>query len=386
MIYFPENSSNLYTDLTEEFKDRGHDVYVATILEKKYGKITYKEEKNGFKILRIRTGNLFKVNYLIKGITTFTLPYLFKKAIKKNFGNIRFDLVIYPTPPITLAPVVSFLKKRDKCKTYLILRDIFPQNAKDLGMIRNNLVFNYFRKKEKKLYDISDYIGCMSKGNINYVTKHNKIDLDKFELLYNWKREINFKSEVTNYRIKYDLGNKFVTIFGGNIGYAQELTFILKLAKIYKKREDIIFLIVGDGIEREKIDNIIKKENLKNIIIKDPLPREEYAKLIRVCDVGLVNLNCNFTIPNFPSKITDYFEAKIPILAATDRNTDLKDLLEETNSGLWSETGDLKSYQENFEKLLNDERLRKELGNNGRKFFEVNMKVQNAYLIISRHM
>jgi glycosyltransferase involved in cell wall biosynthesis len=266
------------------------------------------------------------------------------------------------------------------------LRDIFPQNAVDLRMMSNNLIFKYFRKEEQRLYDISDHIGCMSQKNIDYVIKNNRINPNKLELLYNWKRENNLKNEVVDYRKKYGLENKFVAIFGGNIGYAQELTFLLELAKIYKEREDIVFLLVGDGIERKKIENIVKKENLKNVLIKDSLPREEYDQLIKVCDVGLVNLSRNFTIPNFPSKSTDYFEAGIPILAATDKNTDFGKLLEETKSGLWSETGDLKSYQKNFEKLLNDESLRKKLGENGKDFFESNLKVQHAYSIISRHM
>jgi glycosyltransferase involved in cell wall biosynthesis len=386
MTSFPKNDSNLYTDLAEEFKDKGHDVYVATILEKKCGGSTCIEERNGLRVLRIKTGNLFKVNYIIKGITTLSLSYLFKKAINKNFNNIRFDLVIYPSPPITLELVVSFLKKRDKCKTYLILRDIFPQNAVDLRMMSNNLIFKYFRKEEQRLYDISDHIGCMSRGNIDYVVKHNNVDPNKLELLCNWKRKNNLKNEVVDYRKKYRLENKFVAIFGGKIGYAQELTFLLELAKIYKECKEIVFLIVGDGIERKKIENIVKKENLRNVLIKDPLPREEYDRLIRVCDIGLVNLSRNFTIPNFPSKAVDYFEAGIPILAAIDKNTDFGKLLEETKSGLWSETGDLKSYQKYFEKLLNDGSLRKEMGKNGRKFFESNLKVQHAYSIISRHV
>lgn len=387
MIYFPKNDSNLYTDLAEEFKDKGHDVYVATILERKYGGYTHiEEERNGLKVLRIKSGNLFKVNYIVKGITTLSLPHLFKKAIKKYFNNIRFDLVIYPTPPITLAPVVSFLKKRDRCKTYLILRDIFPQNAVDLGLMKKNLIYKYFRLEEQKLYDISDYIGCMSKGNMDYIIRNNKVDPKKLEILYNWKKENNLKNEVVDYRKKYELENKFVAIFGGNIGYAQELTFLLELAKIYRDREDIVFLIVGDGIERKKIEETIEKENLRNVLIRDPLPREEYDQLIKVCDIGLVNLSRCFTIPNFPSKSVDYFEAGIPILASIDKNTDFGKLLEETKSGLWSVTGDLKSYQKNFEKLLNDESLRKEMGKNGRKFFEENMKVENAYSIIARHV
>jgi len=174
MISFPDikKDSNLYSDLAEEFKNDGHQVYVATLLEKKYNQNTYLERVKDLNILRVRAGDWFNTNSVIKkGLTTITIANYFKKDIQQYFYNIKFDLVIYPTPPITFAPVVKYIKKRDKCKSYLILRDIFPQNVRDLGLLNNQLLFNYFRKKEKRLYDISDYIGCMSKGNIQYVWK-----------------------------------------------------------------------------------------------------------------------------------------------------------------------------------------------------------------------
>ena len=388
MITFPDmrKNSNLYTDLVEEFNNNGHNVFVATLLEKKNNKNSFTEKINGITILRVKCGDMFNVNFVRKGITTISLPYKFKQAINKYFNYTKFDLVIYPTPPITFAPVVKYIKKRDECKSYLILRDIFPQNARDLGLMNNNLLFNYFRKKEQQLYDLSDYIGCMSQGNIKYVLEHNNIDEGKLEILYNWKKiGYDTKNDVVDYKKKDGLENKFVAIFGGNIGLPQELEFLLELAKEYKNRDDIVFLIFGEGTEKEKMINIIKDEKLSHVMIKNNIRRDDYQNLIKHCDVGLINLNRNFTIPNMPSKLIGYFEAAIPILASTDKNTDLRGFLQETKTGLWSETGDLEGYKINFEKLFNDKKLREELGKNGRKFLEENLSVERTYQIISKH-
>jgi glycosyltransferase involved in cell wall biosynthesis len=388
MITFPDmrKNSNLYTDLVEEFNNNGHNVYVAALLEKKNNKNTFTEKINGITVLRVKCGDIFNVNLVRKGITTISLPYKFKQAINKYFNNTKFNLIIYPTPPITFAPVVKYIKKRDKCKSYLILRDIFPQNARDLGLMNNNLLFNYFRKKEQQLYDLSDYIGCMSRGNIKYVSEHNNIDEGKLEILYNWKKiGYDTNNDAVDYKKKYGLKNKLVAIFGGNIGLPQELEFLLELTREYKNRDDIVFLILGEGTEKGKMINIIKNEKLSNVVIKDNIKRDDYQNLIKQCDIGLINLNRNFTIPNMPSKVIGYFEASIPILASTDKNTDLREFLQKINAGLWSETGDLEGYKSNFEKLLNDEKLREELGKNGRKFLEENLSVEKTYQIISKH-
>jgi glycosyltransferase involved in cell wall biosynthesis len=390
MISFPDigEHSNHYTDLTEEFSKNGHNVYIATLLEKKYNQNTYLEKVKKLNILRIKAGDWFDTNSVIKkGLTLVTIANYFKKAINKYFSNIKFDLVIYPTPPITFAPTVKYIKKRDKCKTYLILRDIFPQGIRDLGLLNNQLLFNYFRKKEKQLYDISDYIGCMSDGNINYVLEHNNIDKNKLEILYNWgKSNYNNRLSDVNYKKKYGLKEKFIAVFGGNIGLPQELEFLLELAKEYKERDNIVFLIIGRGAQKQKIVNLIKSKKISNVIVKDFIPRNEYYNLIKQCDIGLINLSRKFTIPNIPSKTTDYFEAGIPILASTDRNTDYKDLLiKKAKAGLWSETGDLDTYKKNFEKLFNNKKLREKLGKNGRKFYEENLIIDRAYQIINRH-
>lgn len=389
MIIPPDLKKNpsLYTELMEEFRDNGHQVYVAAIDEKKNGRKTRITEDDGIRILHIRTGNLFNVNPIIKGLTTVSLGHLFRKEIGHYYGDIRFDLVLMPTPPITFAPVLSYIKQRDGAKSYLILRDIFPQNAKDLNLMKSSLLFEYFRKKEKYMYKVSDFIGCMSQGNIDYVLKHNpEVDPGKMELLPNWCRiGGNNKENSTDYKKKYGLEGKFICVFGGNIGWPQELDFLLALAKEVRDYQDIVFLIIGKGILKPKIEKIVRDEDLKNVILKDYLPMEDYDGLVSQCDVGLINLDRRFTIPNIPSKTTGYFKAGLPVLASVDENTDYGRILEEANAGLWSVTGDLESYKKNLMFLYENPETTKQMGHNGTRYLADNLTVEKTYGIIMKH-
>ena len=148
-------------------------------------------------------------------------------AIKKYFADVKFDLVLYSTPPITFAGVVSYIKKRDNAKSYLLLKDIFPQNAVDMGMMQKKgikgLVYKYFRNKEKRLYAISDYIGCMSQANVDYVIKHNpEVDKSNVCLAPNCIEPVCeevSEAEKALLRKKYGIpDNKKVFVYGGNLG------------------------------------------------------------------------------------------------------------------------------------------------------------------------
>lgn len=385
---FKENP-NLYTELMEEFRDNGQNVYVAAIDEKKNGRPTRLVEDSGIKILHIRTGNMFNVSPIEKGITTLSLGYLFKSGLKKYLSDVKFDLVIMPTPPITFADAMDYIKKRDGAKSYLILRDIFPQNAKDIGLLNNEVIFKFFRHKEKLMYKVSDYIGCMSQGNIDYVIKHNpEVDSEKFELMPNWckiENEMSKETQVIDYKKKYGLSDKFVCIFGGNIGWPQELEFLLELAKSVKERQDIVFLIVGKGITKAKIEKIVVEENLTNVILKDFLPKEDYDGLVAQCNVGLINLDRRFTIPNIPSKTAGYFKASLPILASIDANTDYGKILEDSQAGLWSVTGDLEHYRANLIEMVENPERTKQMGLSGEKYLKKYLSVETAYNTIIRH-
>jgi len=374
-------SSNLYSDLAHEFAEHNHDIYVVTP-QHLYKKTNINNEGK-VNVLRVKAFQLFNVNPIKKGLANIILPFQFKKAIKKYFNKSNFDLLISPTPPITLTKVIKWIKKKDNAKSYLILRDIFPQNAKDLGLIRNPLLFWYFRQQEKKLYKLSDYIGCMSDANIKYIVKNNlEVNKRKLHVLPNWIKVIAYKKPTINYKIKYGLNDKYIAVFGGNLGIPQYIDLILDLSKLYLDIPEIVFLIIGDGTEKNRIKSRIEVESLSNIILKDKIPRNDYIELIKQSDVGLVNLHPIFTIPNIPSRVLAYFQAKIPVLAAIDRNTDFNELIDNTKCGLWCYSDDLISFKNKFDMLFYNKKMRKMMGENGYNYLESNLDVKNIYNII----
>lgn len=388
LITAPEarQHGNLYTDLMLEFVRHGHKVCTATVLQKSEGRESYVDEFQQIRVLHVLCGDLFGVIALRKALTMLSLPGRFMRAIRQFFGGQRFDLLIYPTPPITFAPLVRRLKREQGCRTYLILRDIFPQNARDLGLIKDPLTFAFFRRKERQLYDASDFIGCMSPGNVDYLLKHNDMNPAKLEVLPNWEQADKKLPAITS-TIRSELGleGKFVAIFGGNIGPAQELEFLLELAALYRDRPDIVFLLAGSGSGKSRIADLVRQKNLTNILMLSYLPRHEFDSLLQLCDIGLINLDRRFTIPNIPSKVTAYWAAGLPVLAAIDQNTDFGRLLDECGGGLWSATGDLPAYQRNFERLLGDPALRSRLGESGRRAVHERFTVGQAYETIMAH-
>jgi glycosyltransferase involved in cell wall biosynthesis len=266
---------------------------------------------------------------------------------------------------------------------YLILRDIFPQNALDLGMMNpKGLAYAYFRKKEKEMYYASDYIGCMSPGNIDYVKKHNpEQDASKLHLLPNWAwLQPNLEEqEIIRIKEQYGLLDKFIVVFGGNIGKPQKMENIVALAKSCITNKDLFFLIIGGGNEKEHLDKMILQENLSNVRVKDFLSREEFFKVLQIADVGLISLSEHFTIPNIPSKSLVYFNAKVPILASVDLNTDFGTHLESIGAGLWAEAGKTEILKEKLMQLYNNPDKKKEMGENGYQYFKNNLLASMAY-------
>jgi glycosyltransferase involved in cell wall biosynthesis len=384
-LNFPdlEEDNNLYGDLAIEFKDHGHDVFVATLSEARNRRGTSQTEQKGIRILLVKSPDLFNVGFIKKGFSLIALQRNFKRAIKKHWKGLNFDLVAYPTPPISFLGVIRWLRRRSPCRTYLILRDIFPQNAVDVGVLRRGPVYGYFRSMEKHLYAVSDRIGCMSPKNIEYVLGHNQLDRQKVELLPNWRRIRDLSSFANrNFRFELGLGRRVVAVFGGVIGIAQELEFLLELAKLYRNSDQAVFLIIGEGNKKQGIAETIRRASLTNVLLRDKVSSNEFAAVLKQCDIGLINLNRRFTIPNFPSKVLDYFEAGIPVLAATDPSTDFGHFLEEADAGFHCPTGDLESYRRLFEKLISDAPLRARMGANGRRYLEAHLTVRHAYQTI----
>lgn len=385
-------SRGIYTDLMQEMKAKGNEVYVVTPIERKYKKDTNLTKINGLNVLRVKTGNIQKVNKIEKGISTLMLEKQLIKAIDKHLSHIKFDLVVYSTPPITFSNAVKYVKNRDNAKTYLMLKDIFPQNAVDIGMIKKEgILYKIFRKKEIDLYNISDYIGCMSKGNVDYLLKHNEfINKEKVEILPNTITPINLEKldnkEITEIRERYKIPlNKTIFIYGGNLGKPQGIDFLIECIKENENKMNSFFLIIGSGTEYTKLENFIRDNNIQNTRLYSYMIKEEYDNVVKACDVGLVFLDSRFTIPNIPSRILSYMEYGMPIVAATDKSTDLGKILEDGKFGMWSESNDINQFYINIDKLCNDSDLLSQMGDNAKNYLEKNYTSEISYEIIMSH-
>lgn len=353
------NESNIYTDLLREFSKNGHKIYVISPVERRKKKRTVLRKEKDVTILKLQIGNMQKTNFIEKGISTLLIENTFVSGIKKYFSNITFDLVLYPTPPITLYKAVAYVKRRDNAKTYLMLKDIFPQNAVDLGILNKTglkgILYQYFRRKEKNLYSISDKIGCMSQANVDYVLKHNpKIKKEKVEICPNSIEVIDRSvsdEEKQAVRKKYGIPNdKIVFVYGGNLGKPQGIDFLIECLKTQVENQEVFFLIVGSGTEYGKIEDFIKKDKPENVMLRRQLPKDDYDKMVGSCDIGMIFLDHRFTIPNFPSRLLSYMQAKLPVLAVTDPHTDIGKVIVEGGFGWWCES----NSGEKFEKMVKE--------------------------------
>ena len=378
----------IYTDLLHKFYEEGHEVFVVCPIERREKKKTnVRREKEGT-ILSVQTLNLQKTNSIEKGIGTLAIEFQFLAAIKKNFAREKFDVVVYSTPPITFAKVIQFIKKRDNAYSYLLLKDIFPQNAVDMKMLKQNgILHRLFVKKERLLYAISDTIGCMSPANQEYLLRHNpEISTAKVEVNPNSIRPIEIsqsQSEKIAIRNKYKIPtDKKIFVYGGNLGIPQGLDFLLETISNCKNAE-VYFLIVGSGTEFIRIQKWFTDTNPANATLLSGLPKIEYDTLLKACDVGLIFLNKNFTIPNFPSRLLSYLEMKIPVIAATDDATDIGDVVQQNNCGFKVISGDLNKMLQIIDNLMQSSNPEiAQMQDNAIKLLQKEYNVTNSYQLI----
>ncbi len=376
---FSFESSTIYLDLIRELKAKGHEVFViaGTSSEKTdYSSIDHQE---GVSTAYVKLPDQFHTDKIRKGLIQLTIGRKMLACAKRFFWNEKIDIIIYPTPPITLAGILPALKKHYGALNYLMLKDIFPQNAVDLKMMgEGGLLHKYFRNMERKLYRESDKIGCMSQANITYVKEKNpEIPSIKLELFPNTVRI----QPRTDWQTKDKSCVRFV--FGGNLGKPQAIDLLMEGIRKLRDFQGARFTIIGDGTEAEKVRSYIKQHKLTNVRFENQLPRDEYEQLLSNADVGLVMLSADFTVPNYPSRTLSYMQMSKPILAVTDRVTDIHALVTyEARCGWWCASDDVDGFVEQIKKIYEERDKLSEFGENGRNYLEENFNVARSVEIL----
>lgn len=381
----------IYTDLIRKFRDEGHNVYIVYPNERRTRKSTKRIKCDGVHLLGVKTLNVTKSSVVEKGIGQILLEYQFKSAINKYYDGAKFDLILYSTPPIAFTRIINYLKTKNvSAKTYLLLKDIFPQNAVDLGMFsKGSLMHKLFRNKEISLYKKSDYIGCMSPANVEFILNNNPfISKEKVELAPNSIELKDSEPFFDSYSIrqKYNLPfDKSIFIYGGNLGRPQGIDFLIKCLDANKYRTDCHFLIVGSGTEYKKLEYWYNQSKAKSVTVYPSLPKNDYDLLVQSCDVGLIFLDHRFTIPNFPSRLLSYLEYKIPIIAATDIHTDLGIIAQKNGFGFWCESIYVEDFTRCVDRYVKNPGLIKTMGQQGYQYLLKHYQVQETYQAIIQH-
>jgi glycosyltransferase involved in cell wall biosynthesis len=377
--YMPHSikiGAKMMHELACEFVSQGHEVSVITPSAKQKETLVI-SKLDGVTVCNFLSGEIKNVGKVKRAINETLLPYYAYKSTKKFIKENPHDLIVYYSPTIFFGSFVKKLKQEWNAKSYLVLRDIFPQWTIDNGLLKeNSIITKYFKYFEKINYENADKIGLMSQKNLEWFNEQNSNKYST-ELLHNWTTTEVLKEMSRDYRKKLGLENKIIYFYGGNMGHAQDMLNLMRLARNMKEYDNAHFLFVGVGDEVELIKEFKEQNDLVNTTILGSVNQVEFKKILSEIDVGLFSLNANHKTHNFPGKLLGYMSQNKPILGSINPNNDLKDIVEEYNAGYISVNGEDKVLFENAVKLL-DATQRDSMGKNAKKLLISHFSVEAA--------
>lgn len=372
--YPPEirSASALMFDLATGLRDWGHEVTVLTCYPKynltaedrsacTNGKWKHDAVEDGIRVIRVDAKGVHNTGPIRRGMAFLMLPFLFRRA-----GAIldQVDAIVHYSPPLTLGVAAVWLKKRFRATYIMNVQDMFPQNAVDLGVLRNKGAITFFRAIEDYCYRNADFITCHSEGNAALLTKKLG-DGKKVCVVHNWVDPREYDVAVGHsFRERLGLDGKFVVFFGGVMGFAQDLGTVVECARFLRDQPDIYFLLAGDGVEKRNL--LRQAQGLNNVRFQPFVSRKEYPYWVKGCDAGLVTLRPTMKTPVLPSKVLGFMAAKKPWIASVNHESDVRVIAEEASCGLICNPGDPMDMARAVLQLYASPEKRQLLGENGR--------------------
>ena len=352
--YLPSTKSAalMMAQLTQELVRQGHTVTVATPCSR-LKKSWCETAEAGLEVIRFRSGAFKNVNKILRCINESLFTCRLLLGAGKKLKQRKIDLKHY-----------------HHCRTYLILRDIFPQWVIDSGNLgRYSPITAYFRFFEWLNYLAADRIGVQMPGNLNYFSSRIQLR-NKTEVLYNWFDTTGSLQQGTGLRERFGWRDKVIFFFGGNIGQAQDMGNLVRLAERMKQYPQARFLLVGNGDEFEMIQTAREKQKLDNLVLLPPVPQEEYFRLLSQIDIGLFSLHPSHRTQNFPGKLLGYMAYGKPILGSVNAGNDIAGILESAKAGLVCINPDDEAFAANAVRLLNNAEERRQMGESARRLLE----------------
>ena len=375
--YFPEQKSSaiLMHELADELASRGHVVTLLAPSSDLNASCTV-QQTTPFKVIRYRTGCTKGARLYVRALNEMLLSATVWWRARSVVEEEGYDLAVFYSPSIFFGPLIALLKRRWHLRSYLVLRDIFPDWAVQTGILRKGLAYRVFKVFERLQYAVADRIGIETTGSVEYF--RNSAHPGKVELLRNWARTDPIPPPAgRSFRRKLGLENKTVFLYGGNIGVAQDMDNIVRLARRMEATLDAHFLLIGAGSEVERLKTLVAAGKAKNITILPPVDQGDYLSVISQFDVGLISLDRRLRSFSTTGKLLGYLRCGLPVLASVNPGNDLMDLLTVSGAGLCSWNGDDEAFYQNAVSLLSPS-VRKTFANRSHALLEAEFSVQAA--------
>lgn len=373
------SSSHLMYELAEDLCAAGHTVTVLTCaprynlatsppVRSPGGKVS--KEPNNIKVVRVATPRIHNVGNWRRGLAELTLPLLFYRT---GHGLARPDVILCYTPPLPLAWAAQRLAQRWHVPLILNVQDFFPQTAIDLGTLRNSVLIALYQRLEQFLYERSHALAVHSAGNDAWLRARG-VPAGKIHVLPNWVDTARLQPQAASrsnpFRVRLDPGCRFVALFAGVMGHAQDMEVIVEAAAQLRNEPGLAFVLVGDGVARPGIERRIQDLSLTNIHLWPFVPRDEYPALAQAADAGLVTLRKELRTPVVPSKLLSYMAAARPVILSVPEESDATHIIREAGCGIVAHAGDATELAAAVRRLATDSQLAATLGANGRRYAE----------------
>lgn len=385
--YFPPDTgsaASLFYELGCRLVRKGHVVTVLTSFPsyhvrgntKHYdGEKCVRENIDGVSVLRLRVPQLSRNIPALRGFRQFAMAYRFSRVVARMKEH---DVALVYSPPLPLGLAAASLKK-NSTPLVLNVQDLFPRSAVDLKILRNTVLIRLFEYLERRIYGLADHITVHSPGNRHHVAGAG-VDSRDVTVVPNWVDTdfVRPGQKPNSFSRRHKLDNRFVVSFAGVIGYSQDIDVVLRAARLLRQKKEILFLIVGDGVEKPRLIDKAERMALDNVRFMPMQPRAAYPLILQSSDVCLATLNQEVRSPVVPSKILSIMASRKPLIACMDSGGDAANVVRDADCGFVYPAGDHKGLAEAVCKLYDSPVLRERLGANGRAFCESNFSLDTC--------
>lgn len=372
-----------WNEMTRMWAEEGHEITVVAGMVHSNGfekRAEYKnkyfvnKKKENINIWRCHVSESYNSNFIgrLWGYFSFVFSSLWCLLFKVKS---KHDVIIITSPPLFIsisAMIYSWLKK-----TPMIfeIRDLWPESAIDTGVVKNKLIIRMAYWLEKISYQHATLINVLTPAFKKALLEKKGIKNEKIIYIpnaadFDISDELVESNEVSDLRTKYKLEDKFIITYVGAHGVANCLGQVLDTAKLLKNTK-VVFVLIGNGMEKPMLVNRAKDENIENVIFIDSVPKREVFKYILSSDIGASILKKVDTFKTvYSNKTFDYFACKRPVFMLIDGVS--RELVEEANAGVYVEPENPEEFAKVILEYMNDKEKIRQQGENGFKFAKSN--------------